>query len=222
MKKLTFAAVALLAIAGLASAEEFGITMAGVNLTLNSAQNNCVTLPSSEVTIAGKIASSTGSRVSINSWVWEGDTLSFDVAIADGYTLTALSLGGTIRAGGSSAPTSLAWTVSQGNTVVFGSNQVMPGYATTDNFSYTDAISGLNLSGNVTIGLRAVGVATFNNEDRSSTRSWYTAGNINVFTTTFTGTVTKGETPTQIPEPATLSLLGLGAMAFVLRRKLRK
>ena len=30
------------------------------------------------------------------------------------------------------------------------------------------------------------------------------------------------DTPSEIPEPATLSLLGLGALAMVLRRKLRK
>lgn len=33
---------------------------------------------------------------------------------------------------------------------------------------------------------------------------------------------TKVDTPTGVPEPATMSLLGLGALAMVLRRKLRK
>lgn len=224
MKKLTLAAVVLLAIAGLAMAEQFVIDMTGVTggleptLTVSSG-GDYVSLPANAVTISGTIQNSAAGRVAINNWKWEDSTLSFDVTIADNYELTALSIGGIVRANGTSAPANYAWSIGSAQTGFI----TVTGTGADGQASYNESITGLNLTGRQTISLAAVGVATLNNSDRSSAGSWYAAGSANVYNTTFTGTVQQSSTPpTDVPEPATLSLLGLGALAMVLRRKLRK
>lgn len=69
------------------------------------------------------------------------------------------------------------------------------------------------ISGNNTIYLYRSGAA------QNGGTSDYTAGRINITKMTFDGKVQEA---TSVPEPATMSLLGLGALAMVLRRKLRK
>lgn len=224
MKKLTLAAVALLAIAGLAMAETFTINLApsasdpGYTISGSGTGLNAV---ADSLTFGGNAAiqNSNASRFTVNNWVWSGNnTLSFDVTIADGYELTALSIGGSLIPYNNFAPGSVAWSVNgtQGTAYTLtrnGSNTVATDIA--------DTIRG-NWSGDVTISLQTLGNAQANGYVRES--SWAANGAVGfVNTTTFTGTVQESSTPpVDVPEPATLSLLGLGAMAFVLRRKLRK
>ena len=58
---------------------------------------------------------------------------------------------------------------------------------------------------------------------RSSTETFTnTSGTLGIKTMSLDATVVPGGGSTSVPEPATMSLLGLGALAMVLRRKLRK
>lgn len=69
------------------------------------------------------------------------------------------------------------------------------------------------ISGNNTLYLYRSGAA--NNGGTGD----YPAGRINITKMTFDGTIQEA---TAVPEPATMSLLGLGALAMVIRRKLSK
>lgn len=220
MKKLVLAA-ALLAIAGMAMAETFTATLNGVNtdtFSLVQTGGDEYATVDTAVTFDGKQSGGSANYFAVNNWVWNGSTLSFDVQIADDYELTSMSILGGFRAAGTSAPANLQWSVGSVN----GQTWTLPGTGAANNVPVSETISGLSLSGNVTISLAAVGVATLNNADRSAAGSWYAAGTVNVYNTTFTGTVVKSDTPVDVPEPATLGLLGLGALAVVLRRKFRK
>mgnify|MGYP002623941048 CR=1 FL=1 len=220
MKKLVLAA-ALLAIAGMAMAETFSATLNGVNATsfsLTQTSGNDYATVASAATLNGQQSGGSVNYFAVNNWVWNGSTLSFDVQIADDYELTSMSILGGFRAAGTSAPANLQWSVGSVN----GQTWTLPGTGAVNNVAVNETISGLSLTGNVTISLAAVGVATLNNADRSSAASWYSGGTVNVYNTTFTGTVQERSTPSDVPEPATLGLLGLGALAVVLRRKFRK
>ena len=146
----------------------------------------------------------------VGSWMTGG-------AFTDLGTLTALSLGGQAQSysEGDSASAQLSYSIDNGTATYIdlsyagkndntGNTVWQPGGAGDAFAPTTIDISGLS-AGNHTLAVQYVLHATDGNDYTDS-----------VSTATF------NIAATQVPEPATMSLLGLGALALVLRRKLRK
>jgi hypothetical protein len=214
MKKLTIAAVALLALASLAMAETFTIDyqpVSGQLGTVSATSGGDYLKGDPTVALGGNMAitasGTTGSRTRLSNWA-DG---SFDISftIADGYELTAGSLSANMAASGVQCPNLVAWELA--GTKVDSSAKFETVNTAVD---LTASWSGLSATGAQTLsGMRSANATNMNGGSGAQN------GTLNINSLSFTGTVQQS---TQIPEPATLSLLGLGALAMVLRRKLRK
>ena len=211
MKKLTLAAVALLAIAGMAMAETFTINYQPVSGQLG---NMSITSGEAYVSDVGittngnmKITASgtTGNRTRLSNWA--DGSLDISFTIADGFELTAGTLSANMAATAVTCPNLVAWELA--GTKVDSSATFETVNTAVD---LTASWSGLSATGAQTLsGMRSANATNMNGGGGAQN------GTLNINSLSFTGTV-----QATVPEPATLGLLGLGALAVVLRRKLRK
>ena len=208
MKKLMIA-LAIVAIASVAQAELLATWTLGGGTGVvaeNGAAANIDQVEFSDLSRVG-LGVSTTAGFSGNNWVADfGNGVLFTATVNSGYEIASAVLAGRIN-GSNGGPANLIWSVNDSDVV---GATVSPLFAFAD-FSAT--IGTLGAGANAVL-LHAVdGTAITGGAANAS-------GGIRLMTSlTMDGTV---QSTAPIPEPATMGLLGLGALAMVLRRKMSK
>ena len=213
MKKLMIA-LAIVAVASVAQAELLATwTFSGgaSSMAANSSAANIGQVTFGELTRVNLGTSSTSAnQFAANNWTAAANGISLSVNVASGYEIASATIAVGGLNGSNTGAGTLQWSLGIGGTDV--------GTAWTVAFSSANSVAAPvnfgTLSGNNTLFLRSTGgqVAT-------PTASPAATGASRLLNSlTMDGTIQS----TAIPEPATMSLLGLGALAMVLRRKMSK
>lgn len=206
MKKV-LAGIALLAVVATAQAGLLATWSTGGELDMTKTDSD-VLYDVTDITPSGGAGFTTTGTFGVNK-MNEGGGFEFTYALADGYTGIA---GATVEFdanGSTTGPKQLDWYVDQD----FVTSIVR---TTTGTTSYKAELGDIGALGTVKmLANTAAGCIT--------TKDFGTGGSLNMRSdVTFNGTPIEGGDPSAVPEPATMSLLGLGALAMVIRRKLRK
>ena len=156
-----------------------------------------------------------GAQWRLNNWAASGSaqgSLDAEFLLEDNYTFTLESVTSTLNGGGNPAAANFAWY--KGSTPVTDVQSITASRTPTA-VTWTGNADGVWSEGG-TISLKAADGNNTTGSNASAT-SW-----TSIQTTHLYGTVTESGPTPAVPEPATMSLLGLGALAMALRRKLRK
>ncbi len=208
MKKLMIA-LAILAIASVAQAELLATWTFPGDGTSGSATEEVGAANIDQVSFSSwsriNLNQNTTQGFSANNWISTDNVMQFTATVNAGYEIANTVLAGSANAT-STGPAHLIWSVNSSE--VAGSAWT----ATTSIAPWTS-----------TIGTLAEGVNTLNMyaEDDVSAGGGTVAGTGGLRLQTAV-TISGDVQASAIPEPATMSLLGLGALAMVLRRKIRK
>lgn len=213
MKKLLIA-LTILAVASVAQAELLATWSFGAGASSVSANSSAVNIDKvtfgelTRVTLG--TSSTSANQFASNNWGVDGNGISLAVTVASGYEIANSVIGVGGLNGSNTGPGTLQWSL---NTVDVGTPWTVA-YSSGNSVADEVAVGTIG-SGANTLFLRSTGgqVAT-------PTATPATGGSARLL-----GTMTMGgdiQSTAAIPEPATMSLLGLGALAMVLRRKLRK
>ena len=218
MKKL-IAALAVLAVAAAAQADllsTWTISSSVQKWTPEETTENSDQITFHNFTANGLNATENGAAYRANNWAGGGASLNngFDLAfdLTDGFKFTLDSISGHMSNANPGAA-NFVWKNENNDNV-------------TDVGSITEAsgshtVTWLNGTGvwtsSGTLKLRASDGLNYAGANASSTSRTDLQSGLSIY-----GAVALNDTPSESPEPATLSLLGLGALAMVLRRKLRK
>lgn len=218
MKK-TLAVLAVLAVAAAAQAEllntwTFSAGRQSGNTKADAVNKEQVSF--GDLTLVNLTAGATGAaggHTTFSSYNWTGDSaIQFTVSVNPDYMIAGAGV--TVQGinGVNGAPTPLQWkldNVAKGDawTIESGTDpQTAAQSASFGDIAAGDHIAALTYSGTGRIG--------------STTAAASSTANVRLFTNLqFTGDI---KSATAVPEPATMGLLGLGALAMALRRKLRK
>ncbi len=215
MKKLLIALV-VVAIASVAQAEllaTWSFDAGASSVSVNSSAANIDKVTFGELTRVNLGQSSaSANQFAANNWGEEGNGISLAVTVAADYSIvnTTINVGGLN--GSNTGPGTLQWSLGYTGGTSFGTDVGTPWtVAFKSSSSVADEVAvGTIGSGANTLFLRSTGgqVATPTGTPAAS-------GSARLYgPMTMSGDV--------IPEPATMSLLGLGALAMVLRRKMKK
>lgn len=147
-----------------------------------------------------------------NNWGEEGNGISLDVTVAAGYSIvnTTINVGGLN--GSNTGPDTLQWSLGYTGGTSYGTDV---GTAWTVAYKSSSSVVGEVAVGTIGSGANTLFLRSTGGQVGTPSATPATAGSARLL-----GTMTMGGDV--IPEPATMSLLGLGALAMVLRRKLRK
>ena len=213
MKKL-LVALSIAAIASVAQAEllaTWTFPVGGASsMAANGSAANIGQVTFGELTRVNLgVAGTAVNQFAANNWVAPANGISLGVTVAAGYEIANATIGvGGLNGSGTGAGT-LQWSLNGSDvgtawTVAFASA----------NSVYADVAVGTIDQGVNTLFLRSTGGAV-----NTPTGSPAAAGSSRLLNSMTMG----GDIQAQaVPEPATLSLLGLGALAVALRRKMKK
>ena len=210
MKKLMIA-LAIVAIASVAQAELLATWTLNAGGTATATENGTVNMDQvtfGDLTRTGLgVASTVAGQFSSNGFGHAGpNSISFLVTINSGYQITGASLNSTSINGSNTGPGTVQWQL---NGVNAGASLVRTSSAAVAwNASIGDIGEGAN-----TLAIVQVGTANVTGGATS------TGGSFRINNLTMSGDVAS---TAPVPEPATMGLLGLGALAMVLRRKMSK
>ncbi len=220
MKKLLIALV-VVAIASVAQAELLATwTFAGGNSTVatESTAANIDKVTFGELTRVNLGTASTNvNQFASNNWGTEGNGISLAVTVASGYEIANSVIGVGGLNGSNTGPGTLQWSLGYtGGT----------SYGTDVDGTWTVAYnSGSSVTTPIAVGTIGAGANTLflrstGGQVATPTGTPATAGSARLLgTMTMDGDI---QSTAAIPEPATMGLLGLGALALALRRKMSK
>ena len=207
MKKLMIA-LAIVALASVAQAELLATWTMAAGGSASATENGTVNMDQvtfGDLTRTGlNIASTTAGTFASNGFGDAGPNyISFLVTLNAGYQITGATLNSTSINGSNTGPGTVQWQLN-------GSDVGASLTRTSSAVNAWDASIGTIGSGANTLAIVQVGTANVTGGATS------TGGSFRLQNLTMSGDVTS------VPEPATMGLLGLGALAMVLRRKMSK
>lgn len=207
MKKLMIA-LAIVALASVAQAELLATWTMAAGGSASATENGTVNMDQvtfGDLTRTGlNIASTAAGTFASNGFGDAGPNyISFLVTLNAGYQITGATLNSTSINGSNTGPGTVQWQLN-------GSDVGASLTRTSSAVNAWNASIGTIGSGANTLAIVQVGTANVTGGATS------TGGSFRIQNLTMSGDVTS------VPEPATMGLLGLGALAMVLRRKMSK
>ncbi len=212
MKKLLIA-LTILAVAATAQAELLATwgSFTGGNaavLTANASAANAAEVTFGNLSrVLGdpalSVQSTAAGGFAANTWTG-GGYFYFTADVASGWQISNAQISYRVN-GTSTGPGTMAWSL---NGTPINAGQAI----TTSVTSWDDSV------GTIGAGLNSLTYAPVGTLNQAGTGAFAAAGGIRLLTSV----TLDGDIQQAIPEPATMSLLGLGALAMVLRRKMKK
>lgn len=208
MKKLMIA-LTIVAIASVAQAELLATwTFAGgaSSMSANGSAANIGQVTFGELTRVNLDQSSaSANQFASNNWTAEANGISLSIGVAAGYSIANTTIGVGGLNGSNTGPGTLQWSL----------NGTDVGTAWTVAYSAGSSEKADVAVGTIGTGANTLFLRSTGGQVGTPTGTPATGGSARLLTNmTMSGDV--------IPEPATMSLLGLGALAMVLRRKMKK
>ena len=213
MKKLIIA-LAIVAIASVAQAELLATwTFAGgaSSMSANGSAANIGQVTFGELTRVNLgTSSTTANQFAANNWVAGANGISLSVTVAAGYEIASATIGVGGLNGSNTGPGTLQWSL----------NAVDVGTAWTVAYASSASVYANVAVGTIDAGANTLFLRSTGGQVLTPTAAPAAAGSGRLLNSlTMDGDI---QSTAPVPEPTTMALLGLGALAMALRRKMSK